>query len=139
MRTPVELVKAALAWLAGLRIQTRARRDWENELLDIAFRGQAKALEDAERAHAEKRGAQRILAILSEPLKDWDLADFPRTGPEATRHLNAIVQAYGIVRADAAHARMTVTTNDKLRGRGWADTPLGRAANAQRLDPRRLP
>lgn len=121
----------AWAWVTGLRITTRRERD---HMAALVKRYQS----DASRAHAEKREAQRVLAILSEPMKDWDLADFPRDGAEGSRHLNAIVQAYGIVARDAAHARMTVTANDKLRGRGWGDQAIPATRPAPR-DPRRLP
>lgn len=136
------------SWFTGLRLSTRQAREL------AAFHAHAAALA-LQAAHAQKREAQRILAILSEPLKDWDLDDFPKlyaiaTGPrpadwlavrlewEHVHHLNAVIQAYETVRTEAAHARMTITANDKLRGQGWADQPIPTTRPAPR-DPRRLP
>lgn len=120
-----------LSWFTGLRLSTRQAREL------AAFHAHAATLA-LQAAHAQKREAQRILAILSEPLKDWDLADFPalyvghapdeswvavRLEWEHVVHLNNVIQAYRTVATDAAHARMTITANDKLRGQGWDDQP----------------
>lgn len=114
-------------WVLGIRLSTPTQRAaWEQHLAH-AFAAAQRALAEKQRAEAEKREAQRILAILSEPLKDWDLADFPgllSINHDVAQHLAAIQQAYELVKRDAAHARMTVTANDKLRERGWADQPI---------------
>ncbi len=143
----------AEAWdfLTGLRISTRRQREHaEAELLGV--RRLADSL-DRERSRAEeqKREAQRILTIITEPLKDWDLNDFPVIAGtvqnqkpttlswEHGQHLAAVVRAYQIVARDAAQARMSVTFNDRARQRGWDDQPIRPTPSGQRRDPRRLP
>lgn len=126
-------------WVLGLRISTEEQR--ARQAMDLAM-AEARAVANqraAEQANAEKREAQRILAIVTEPLKDWELADFPDPGYLRRRsekpghttplgyqdvaHLANVLEAYRTVARDAAQARMSVTTNDMLRGRTWADEP----------------
>lgn len=130
------------AWrfVTGLRVTTRAWRAHQQAVEDGLMRHIHAAELEARTQAAEKREAQRILAILSEPLKDWELADFPpwavhpdrskgleQAWPMEAReraHIWDVVQAYRTVARDAAQARMSVTTNDMLRGRTWADRPV---------------
>jgi len=78
----------------------------------------------AQEAKAKLREVERFLVLLSEPLKDWDLADFPTTGPEADRHLKAIVEAYRLTATKVAPIRANRVLDDRARGRGWDDQPI---------------
>lgn len=124
----------------GLVIKTAKTEAAHDQMLEVALHRAICEGVRAERAAADMREAQRILAILSQPLMEWDLDDFPgwAENPDKGRglmegyplrgshgpHLWAVVQAYRVVRKDAARARSAVTVNDSLRGRGWADQPL---------------
>lgn len=122
-----------LAILHSLGLHTRAE-------LDAKTRLAASFAREAAHAFAQKREAERLLVLLSEPLKDWDLADFPSAGPEAHHHLRAIEEAYRLTASAVAPLRMGRVVDDKARRRGWDDQPLHPAV-AQRLarDPKRLP
>jgi hypothetical protein len=120
------VIRRAWAWLAGLRLSTAAAR----ERARLREETWARA---AHRAQAEKREAQRLLVLLSEPLKEWDLADFPELGHplhtltwEDSRHLAAVLDGYRLVASEAARVRMTATVNDETRQRGWADERITR-------------
>lgn len=116
-------------WVTGLRISTAADRERTADRMDLMARTTGILKAEKERAEADKREAQRLLVLLSEPLKDWDLADFPGISglpgqaEEAYRHLTAIRQGYQLVAGPVAHIRMGVTTNDMTRKRGWGDIP----------------
>lgn len=146
-------LEAAWLWVTGLRVSTRERRRLELEVLDRQIQWLKILRRDVERAMAEKRQAERLVALLSEPLKDWDLDGFPdpsalRRGaadrlvyplnPGGARHLSNVVETYRLLSRDLAHVRMTATTNDSARRRGWDDQPLPSAPRTT-LDPRRLP
>jgi len=142
-------LRLAWRWLKRLRITT--------ELGQLRQQNMGLKLQK-DRAERDMREAQRLLVLLSEPLKDWDLADFPDPGylrrsaekanpsspaPVLTKddlsHLANVLDAYRLTASAVAPLRMGRVVDDKLRRRGWDDTPLGRAANSARLDPRRLP
>lgn len=126
----------AWAWLqyvahliAGLRF---IQADTRQELEYLANRSLPMARLKATEAERHKRDAQRILAVISEPLKDWDLADFPPIAGsqvnqlpttlsyEHAQHLSRVIQGYQAVSREAAQARMSVTFNDKVRVEGGA-------------------
>lgn len=151
-------VALATAWefLTGLRISTHRAREHQQSVEDGLVRHIHAAERTAKAQAAEKREAQRILAILSEPLKDWELADFPDPGYLRRRseqtghttplshldvaHLANVLEAYRIVAREAAQARMSVTTNDMLRGRTWGDQRRGKTAAQEAARPvRNLP
>jgi len=84
--------------------------------------------------------------LLSEPLKDWDLADFPDTGSanivgsirlhaEDVSHLRNVIQAYRLTASAVAPLRMGRVLDDKARRRGWADAPLPRNPTVRRNLP----
>lgn len=121
-----------------LRLRFIHRQAEQDRLLDLALQRVLTTERQRDRAEAEKRQAQRLVVLLSEPLKEWDLADFPAWADQAgfpggalgplnhddARHLHATVQAYRLVAPELANVRMTAKTNDQARGRGWNDDPL---------------
>lgn len=112
-----------LRWLAGLRIRTAAWQRLQDGMMDEACRRYLQADAQARMAEREKREAQRLLTIIAEPLKDWDLADF--AGAEfGGRLLASIRDAYQTVSPELARIRMSAKVNDKARRRGWDDKPL---------------
>lgn len=138
-------VATAVEWVKGLRISTHAQRQAHGFQLAGAEHAAHLADLQREKAEAAKREAQRLLAILSDPLKDWDLADFPviatdplardnftgvSLGWEHASHLRNVIEAYRVVARPAAQARMSVTTNDMLRDRTWGDEPRQPRASA---------
>ena len=117
-------------WLTGLRISTRRERDAMAQIIRNET-AQRKA------ATSRMREAQRLLTILSEPLKDWDLADFPgllAANDETARHMAAIQEAYRVTAPAVAPMRAGIVLNDKARGRGWDDrrVPTQRPSQAIR-------
>jgi hypothetical protein len=124
-----------LAVLHSLGLHTRQE-------LDIQRRQADWARSEQRRAEASKREAERLLVLLSEPLKDWDLADFDGLATigstEARRHLDAIVSAYRLTASAVAPLRMNRVTSDQAHRRGWDDQPL-HAPCRSTLDPKRLP
>lgn len=106
----------------------------------------------ADYARAGERRTQRLLVILSEPLKDWDLDDFPaaleyRPAPptlpisldsEQARHLWNVIAAYRITAGEVAPLRNSRVMDDRHRRRGWDDQLLPRPVSVHR-DPKRLP
>lgn len=108
-----------LAVLHSLGLHTRRELDIQRRQIDWARANQI-------RAEASKREAERLLVLLSEPLKDWDLADFPMSAvdPEALRHLHAIRDAYQLTASAVAPLRLGRVMDDKVKRRGWDDEPL---------------
>lgn len=98
----------------------------------------------AVQAHRAAREAQRLLVLLSEPLKDWDLADFPALpfdgvnqrpvtlSHEHAQHLRSVIQAYNLTKGAVAPLRAGTVLNDQARERGWGDAELGRVSEVFR-------
>lgn len=136
MKRPVWVIqlttkrRRAIRWVKALRITT------ELDTLRAGLEAQRRV---ADRAQREKREAHRLLVLLSEPLKDWDLADFPgvawghcqgqpfcQVHPEAKRHLSAIREAYQLTAPAVAPLRAGMKLHDRARQQGWDDQPLPR-------------
>lgn len=132
------------AWLAVLHsvgLHTRAE-------LDAKTRQAESFAREARAAFAQKREAERLLVLLSEPLKDWDLEGFPNgldetTAPpnhpmhldsEMARHLWHTLKAYRLTASAVAPLRMGRVVDDKARRRGWDDEPVGRIIGRDHLD-----
>lgn len=126
--------------LLGLVIKTaRAERE-HDAMLDAALQGRARAEAKAARAEAKARNAVRLLAILRERLKDWDLDDFPAWAenpdrgrgfitnypirPKDGEHIWAVVQAYRNTAQEAGALAGGQVLTDKLKRTGWNDAPL---------------
>jgi hypothetical protein len=133
-----------LAFLHALGLHTRA------ELAAKERQAQSYAREAAH-AFAQKREVERLLVLLSEPLKDWDLADFPHwadsqnTGGAWTmyaddcRHLREVIAAYRLTASAVAPLRMGRVVDDKMKRRGWDDQPLAEMFLADLMGPSTLP
>jgi hypothetical protein len=125
-------------WVRGLRVRTARWQADQDHLVDLALRRVISTERDLTRSEEQKRQLQRVIVLLSEPLKDWDLADFPHwaEAPAAprlerhhisaddARHLHATVQAYRLMATELGDARMAAWANDAPRQRGWDDQPL---------------
>lgn len=117
----------------GLVIKTAKEERQHDQLLDLALQ---RALE----AQAAKRETERLLVLLSEPLKDWDLADFPeepqrlrlmaQRGPALTMggtdldYLASVLDAYRLTASAVAPIRAGRVVDDQAHQRGWDDQPL---------------
>lgn len=93
----------------------------------------------AEKAMADLRDVERYLVLLTEPMKDWDLADFPeparlrlmangdgvaQLSAEDAIHLANVLDAYRLTATKVAPIRAHRVLDDRSRGRGWDDQPL---------------
>lgn len=127
------IIALGLAVIHALGLHTRAE-------LAAKTRQAESFAREAAHAFAQKREAERLLVLLSEPLKDWDLEGFPNgldetpappnhpmhLDSEMARHLWRTLKAYRLTASAVAPLRMGRVVDDKARRRGWDDEPIPR-------------